>query len=298
MRIAVTGGSGNIGQRTCRELQRRGHDILCLDLKAPNAPASGTCEFRRVDLCDGAAALAACTAADCIVHLAAIPNPFGDPPERVMGVNTMCALNVFEAARKLGIRRVVYAGSESATGFGIHVPPLRPLYLPVDEPHPCWPHETYSLSKYFGELIGENYSRAYGIEVISLRYTWVWFAATLETARSLLAAKRGGGMPENPWFGAYISVGDVARAIAAAVAYEAAAKPLFEAFLLTARDTFYGRPTLEVLKAVYPAGLPPLRDPGYFAANPFASVFDIRKAERRLGWTPRDRIEEAERWEY
>lgn len=295
MRIAVTGGTGNIGQRVCRELQGRGHDILCLDLKAP---AAATSEFRGVDLCDGAAALTACQGVECIVHLAAIPNPFSDPAERVMGVNTMSTLNVFEAARKLGIRRVVYACSESATGFGIHVPALKPLYVPVDEAHPCWPHETYSLSKYFGELIGENYARAYGIEVISLRYTWVWFAATLDTARSLLAAKRSGAMPENPWFGAYISVGDVARAIAAGVAYGAAGKGLFEAFLLTARDTFYGRPTLEVLKAVYRGDPPPVRDPGYFAADPLASVFDIRKAERLLAWTPQDRIEDAENWDY
>jgi nucleoside-diphosphate-sugar epimerase len=249
-----------------------------------------------VDLCDGAAALAACQGAELVVHLAAIPNPFSDPAERVMGVNTMSTLNVFEAARKLGIRRVVYACSESATGFGIHVPALKPLYVPVDEHHPCWPHETYSLSKYFGELIGENYSRAYGIEVVSLRYTWVWFAATLDTGRNLLAAKRSGAMPENPWFGAYISVGDVARAVAAGVAYVAPGPPFFEAFLLTARDTFYGRPTLEVLRVLYGGNPPSARDPGYFAANPFASVFDIRKAARLLGWQPQDRLEEIEAW--
>jgi UDP-glucose 4-epimerase len=208
----------------------------------------------------------------------------------------MSTLNVFEAARKLAIRRVVYACSESATGFGIHVPALKPHYVPVDEHHPCWPHETYSLSKYFGEVMGENYSRAYGLEVISLRYTWVWFAATLETGRNLLAAKRSGARPENPWFGAYISVGDVARAVLAALEYRPAASPCFEAFLLTARDTLYGQPTLDVLSAVYGGSPPPTRDPAYFAANPFASVFDIRKAERLLGWTPQDHLEDVERW--
>ncbi len=295
MRIAVTGGSGNIGRRVCRELRQRGHEVLCLDLTPPAAAEPG---FRQVDLCDGAATLEACRSAAAIVHLAAIPNPFSDPAERVMGVNTMSALNVFEAARKLAVRRVVYACSESATGFGIHVPALKPHYVPVDEFHPCWPHETYSLSKYFGEVMGENYSRAYGLDVISLRYTWVWFAATQETGRNLLAAKRRGAPPENPWFGAYISVGDVARAVLAAVDYRAPVSPCFEAFLLTARDTFYGRPTLEVLAAVYGGSPPALRDPAYFAANPYASVFDIRKAERLLGWTPQDALEEVERWEF
>lgn len=295
MRIAVTGGNGNIGRRVCRELRQRGHEVLCLDVSAPPSAEAG---FRQVDLCDGAATLEACRTAEAIVHLAAIPNPYSDPPERVMGVNTMSALNLFEAARKLGIRRVVYACSESATGFGIHVPALKPHYVPVDEYHPCWPHETYSLSKYFGEVMGENYSRAYGLEVISLRYTWVWFAATLETGRNLLAAKRHGTMPASPWFGAYISVGDVARAVLAALEYRPAEAPCFEAFLLTARDTFYPRPTLEVLSTVYGGSAPAARDPAYFAANPYASVFDIRKAERLLGWTPKDHLEDVERWEF
>ncbi len=295
MRIAVTGGSGNVGQRVCKELQRCGHEVICLDLKAPAVPVG---EFRAVDLCDGKAAAAACEGAEMVVHLAAIPNPYSDPPERVMGVNTMTSLNVFEAARTLKIRRVIYACSESATGFGIHVPPLKPLYVPVDEHHPCWPHETYSLSKYFGELMGENYSRAYGIEVISLRYGWVLFASNLETARAMAAAKRAGSLPDNPWFGAYISVGDVARAVAASAAYATARSPFFEAFLLTARDTFYGRPTLDVLRTVYGGTPPPARDPGYFAANPFASVFDIRKAARLLGWQPQDSIENADQWEF
>jgi nucleoside-diphosphate-sugar epimerase len=294
MRIAVTGGSGNIGQRVCRELRQRGHDPVCLDLRPP-ATTEG--EFRAVDLCAGPAAMAACEGVEAVVHLAAIPNPFSDPPERVMGVNTMSTLNVFEAARKLGIRRVVYACSESATGFGIHVPALKPLYLPVDEQHPCWPHETYSLSKYFGELIGENYARAYGLEVLSLRYTWVWFAATRDTGRNLLAAKRAGARPENPWFGAYISVGDVARAVVAAVAQGPHGSPCFEAFLLTARDTFYSQPTIEVLKGLYGGNLPPVRDPGYFAANPHASVFDIRKAERLLSWRPQDHLEDVDSWD-
>lgn len=292
MRIAVTGGSGHIGRRTCRELIAAGHEPVSVD----RAPGGAEIATVRVDLCDSKAALEALRGVDAIVHLAAIPNPMSDPPERVMGVNTMIALNVFEAARQLGVSRVVYACSESATGFGIHIPALKPLYVPVDESHPCWPHETYSLSKYFGELIGENYVRAYGLEVVSLRYTWVWFEDMRKNAQPILEAKQAGEMPEGPWFGAYISVGDVARAIATAVEYRPPVSPFFDAFLLTARDTFYGRPTIEVLEAIYDGALPNVRDAGYFSANPFASVFDIRKAERLLDWTPRDRIEDIEDW--
>ncbi len=294
MKIAVTGGGGHIGRRTCRELIRAGHEPVVMDL----VPGEEGVPSVRVDLCDSGAALEAFRGMDAVVHLAAIPNPFSDPPERVMGINCMLSLNVFEAARVLGIRRVVYGCSESATGFGIHTRLLKPLYVPVDESHPCWPHETYSLSKYFGELIGENYSKVYGLEVVSLRYTGVWFEEMRKNARPLLDAKRAGELPESPWFGAYISVGDVARAIVAGLEYRPDTSSFFDAFLLTARDTLYGRPTLEVLEAIYGGACPEVRDPGYFQANPFASVFDIRKAERLLGWRPRDRIEEIDRWEF
>ncbi len=293
MRVAVTGGCGNIGRRTIRELNGAGIDTICLDIVSREDVGPSI----RADLCDGAATRRALQGADAVVHLAAIPHPYNDPPERVMGVNTMTSINVFEAVRELGIRRVVYACSESATGFGIHNVKLEPLYVPIDEEHPCWPHETYSLSKYFGERIGENYARAYALEVLSLRYTGVWFAEMEEHVEALLREKRAGRIPDDPWFGAYISVGDVARAILAALKYPAPESPFFEAFLLTAADTFYGVPTLEVLRRIY-GETPPVKDPEYFADNPYASVFDIRKARRILGWKPLDRLEDMEDWDF
>ena len=54
----------------------------------------------------------------------------------------MTSYNVFEAARLEGVRRVVYGCSDSSTGFGIHLVKLVPEYVPIDEEHPLWPHET------------------------------------------------------------------------------------------------------------------------------------------------------------
>jgi len=171
MKIAVTGGSGAIGTYVCDELTKGGHDVLCLDIVPPKVEMA----FRQVDLSrldDACDAIAGCNQ---VVHLAAIPNPFlGDPPERVIGVNTILSYNVFEAARLTGVQRVIYGCSESSTGFGIHKVKLVPAYIPIDEEHPLWPHETYSLSKHFGERIGANYAKAFGLEAISLRYMWVW----------------------------------------------------------------------------------------------------------------------------
>ena len=292
MKLAVTGGSGNIGRRVCRELTDAGHEVWRIDVVAPPSGA----QFRSADLTVLEETRKALEGMDQVVHLAAIPNPYADPAERVMSVNMAISYNVFEAARQLGIDRVVYGCSESATGFGIHEPPLRPEYVPVDETHPCWPHETYSLSKYLGEVIGEKYSRAFGLQVLSLRYTWVLFDTFLPQAREMAAAHARGEVPETPWFGAYISVGDVARAIRLAVEYQAPEGPLFEAFMLTAGQTMYNLPTLDVLKRIY-GDVPEVAAPEVYEADPYASVFDLRKARSLLGWTPQDDLTNVDEWD-
>ena len=284
MRIAVTGGSGHIGKYVCNALDQAGETVTSLDLHPPQADVA----FLEVDLCALAAAQQALAGFDQVVHLAAIPNPYDDPAERVMSVNMTSAFNVFEAARRQGVTRVIYGCSESSTGFGIHEVTLKPLYVPVDEAHPCWPHETYSLSKHLGERIGANYAHAFGMEVISLRYAWVWDKRCAEAARSIVARHHSGSLGEGaPWFGAYIAVHDVAAGCLAASRFSFPPTQTcpFEVFLLTARNTFYPLPTLDVLRRMYDA-LPKVKDPGYFDANPYASVFDIRTAERLLGWRP------------
>lgn len=285
MKVAVTGGSGAIGRYVCDELLRAGHEVRCLDREAPPLDV----EFCQVDLsglADTRAALAGC---DQIVHLAAIPNPYGgDRLEDLIGHNTTSSYTVFEAARLDGIERVVYGCSDSSTGFGIHHVKLVPEYLPIDEEHPLWPHEAYSLSKHFGERIGANYAKAFGIEVISLRYMWVWTKRDEEGARVAAARRREGVRPDTvDSFGAIIAVRDVARACAASVAYEFPPQRdvPFEAFFVAARDTMLALPTLDLVEA-YCGERPPVRDPAYFEDNPYASVYDLRQAARVLGWEP------------
>jgi UDP-glucose 4-epimerase len=219
------------------------------------------------------------------VHLAAIPNPANDPPDRVLSVNTINSYNVLEAVRLNHIRRVVYGCSDSSTGFGIHNVVLKPLYLPIDEEHPCWPHETYSLSKRFGEEMLDWYARAYGIEGIALRYMWVWTERDNEGVHQLVRRHLAGAWNTDPWFGAYIAPHDVAQGVRLACSYQfpQAAGIRFEPFYLSAAHTFYPAPTLEVLSRIYNP-LPDLRDAAYFTADPYASVFDTRKAQRFLGY--------------
>lgn len=284
MHIGVTGGSGVIGTVVCDELIRHGHAVTSLDIAPPRADVGHVA----VDLTRLEPACDCLGGFDQIVHLAAIPNPYADPAERVMSVNMAVNFCVFEAARRHGVSRVIYGCSESSTGFGIHETALVPDHVPIDEQHPCWPHETYSLSKHFGERIGANYARAFGLEVISLRYAWVWDGRGADAIAAIARNHRAGVVDQSPWFGAYIAVEDVARACAASVTFSLEkgrdAEP-FEAFMLTARDTFYAMPTLDLLERIL-GRRPVVRDPALFEENPCASVFDIRKAGRMLGWTP------------
>jgi len=148
--------------------------------------------------------------------------------------------------------------------------------------------------------MAETYAAAYGIEAISLRYNWVWVARWREKAAQLVAENRAGIFePSTAWLGGYISVRDVARACLAAASYRFPAEQViaYEAFFLTAANTSYALPTLDLLRAIY-GELPPQNDPDYFAADPYATVLDIRKAERLLGWTPHDRWQNFEAWAF
>lgn len=300
MRIGVTGGSGAIGRYVCDALLNAGHAVVALDQRPPSGAIGGGADYIEVDLGDLDASCAALADFDQVVHLAAIPDPYVDPPLKVITVNTAINYCVFEALRFNQIPRVIYGCSDSSTGFGIHNTSLKPLYVPIDEEHPLWPHESYSLSKHFGERMAETYAKAYGMEALSLRYNWVWVQRWREKAeRTVVAARNEELGSDDVWVGGYISVRDVARAVLAASNYRFPVEQdvRYEAFFFTAANTSYGLPTLEVLKAIY-GEVPPLKEPDYYERNPFASVYDLRKAERLLGWQPQDRWQEFEQLEF
>ncbi len=285
MRVLVTGGLGMIGRVVVQELLAAGINPVVVD-QLPPTEGDQRVKAVQCDLTDLNATLEAVRDVDVVFHLAAIPNPTG-PLEKVLGINVMSTYNVLEAARQNSIPRVVYSCSDSASGFGIHLVNLKPLYLPIDEEHPMWPHETYSLSKYFGEEMLANYARAFGIEGIALRYTWVWTERDRQSARRIAAARQAGVVDPNGWFGAFIGVEDVAQAflLSAKYRFPADQDPPFEAFYLSAADTFMAEPTLDALARRFDP-LPEIRDPEYFADNPHAVPFDTRKAQRLLGWKP------------
>jgi uronate dehydrogenase len=176
--VAITGAAGRIGTALRRGLDPGRFRLRLVDLRPVAAPAPGH-EVRTADLRDPDAALEALTGVDAVVHLAARPDEagFAEIHER----NVVPAYNVYEAARRAGVRRVVFASSIHVTGFA----PWGAATGPLDPPRP---DTFYGLSKLYGEALGRLYADRHGIEVVNLRlggfgdeplappYLWFWLS--------------------------------------------------------------------------------------------------------------------------
>ncbi|NLF02889.1 MAG: NAD-dependent epimerase/dehydratase family protein, partial [Anaerolineales bacterium] len=96
------------------------------------------------------------------------------PGQEVFRVNALGTYNVFEAASRLGIGRVVQASSINAFGCYYSTQHTAPNYLPIDEAHPTYTTDPYSFSKGVVEDIGDYYWRRDGISSVALRLPGVW----------------------------------------------------------------------------------------------------------------------------
>ena len=283
MRVIVTGGAGDIGRYVVRELSAA-HEVIVVDRNPDGREVEGATEVRIADLSLAAEAERSITGADSVVQLAAIPRPFVDPGELVMGVNVLTVYNVLEAMRHNGIRKGVYGGSESGTGFGIHNTFHVPLYLPIDADHPCWPHESYGLSKLFGEEMFREYARAYAMRAVSLRFVWVWLERNREAIEKLIKSREEA---RTETLGAYVLPADVARAVRLAVEYVPSEGDTsgFAAYFVHAPQIFDPVPTLDLAARIWGA-VPPQRRPEVYREDPYAPMFDVASAREDLGFDP------------
>ncbi len=165
MKIVVTGGSGKAGRCVIRDLLEHGHEVLNVD-RVPSAQSSSPdspAPFMAVDLMDYGQAVEALSGGDrlpgieAVVHLAAIPSPVHATPDIAFRTNAVTTHTVFAAAVRLGLKRVVWASSETTLGLPFDQPPD---YAPVDEEHELRPESSYALSKVLGEEMARQPSIA------------------------------------------------------------------------------------------------------------------------------------------
>ena len=105
---------------------------------------------------------------EAVVHLAAIPAPDKATPDVVFRTNITSTHTVFSAAWRLGLKRVVWASSETTLGLPFDTPPE---FAPVDEEHPLRPESSYALSKVLGEEMARQFNRWSGIPIVGLRFS-------------------------------------------------------------------------------------------------------------------------------
>lgn len=158
-RVLLTGASGGIGT-VVRHGLRGCYPILRLTDIAPLGEAGAGEELVNANLCNLPEMQAVMDGVDAVVHLGGTPEEA--PWEQIHANNIVGLYNTFEAARRQGVRRIVFASSNHVIGFY-----RRTQRVGVDEAYR--PDTRYGVSKVFGEAIGRLYADKYGLEVVCLR---------------------------------------------------------------------------------------------------------------------------------
>jgi len=265
--IVVTGASGKAGRAVVRDLLDHGHEVRAVDLVRSDA---FDCDQLVADVTDYGETVEALRGAGAVVHMAAIPAPGLRPDEATFRINTLSTYAVFSAAALHGLRRVVWASSE--TILGLPFERELPDYAPVDEEHRPLPQSSYALSKVAGEAMAEHFARWTGVPHVGLRFSNIMEPHDYERFPSWQDDPHA--RKWNLW--GYVDARDVAQSCRLALEVDVSGA---EAFIVTAADTVMERPSAELMAEVYPGV--PLRD-----VSGTATLFSIEKARRLLGYEP------------
>jgi nucleoside-diphosphate-sugar epimerase len=180
--------------------------------------------------------------------------------------------NVFLAAAKVGVARVVWTSSETTLGLPFS-PSAPPRYLPVDEAHYPWPTTAYALSKVLGETMAEQISAWSGIPIVGLRLSNVHVAGDYPKIPGYWRDPLARAF--NLW--AYVDVRDAAQACRVGLDADVSGAP---SYVIAARDTIMNRPSADLAAEVFPR----VRVRGELAE--YGSLLDSARAADELGYVP------------
>jgi UDP-glucose 4-epimerase len=269
--VAVTGGNGKLGRAIVADLSTAA-DVVSLDV-TPGLPGMRS---RYADVLSLESMRHALKGHDAVVHAAAMLQP-DDPDDRMFQVNVLGTWNVLQAACEAGIGRIVLLSSECASGI-INITGAQkcaPDYLPIDEDHPLRPAETYGLSKQLTEIAAQSYARRGAARIVVLRPTLVLAPGMEDYVRRICNI-------DDPDLWSYVELCDVVQATRLALGYDG---PPYDVFYLSARDTFSAEETLRFMERKF-GRLPTIRDAELYRRNPHAAIWDLSRAEHKLGLKP------------
>jgi nucleoside-diphosphate-sugar epimerase len=284
-RVCVTGASGQAGRAVVRDLLEHGYDVAPTDVAATRDDLEAG--MLRADLTDYGQALGALEGAAAVVHLANVPAPGVSTPAVTFNANVTMNFNVFHAAARLRLHRVVWASSETTLGlfFGIgsgempsiEADGLPPRYVPVDEDHYPLTTTTYALSKVASETIAEQIASWSAIPFVALRFSNIMAAGDYQEFPSVWADPH-----ERKWnLWGYVDARDVAAACRLALEAPPEAVVSSPSFIISAADTVMNRASSALLEEVFP-GVPLTREVGEFE-----TLLAIDRARQALGYEPR-----------
>jgi nucleoside-diphosphate-sugar epimerase len=272
MRIAITGGGGELGRTLIPYLIEQGHSVVSIDRSQPAAspPSAQRRDFIAADTRDFGQFVASIRGCDGLIHLAAHRSPINMLDHVVYADNTVSSYNALSAAATLGIKRVCLASSINAVGGAFSRAP-RYDYFPVDEQHPTYAEDAYSLSKWVLEQQADAFARRFeGMSIASLRFHWLVEHSEIAAEMS----QRFGAMASRHLW-AYTSLKSASLACLLALTADFSGH---EVFYIVAGRTVAPESSLDLAHQHYPE----TEIRGDLSGH--AAFFDSRKAERVLGW--------------
>lgn len=296
-RICVTGASGQAGRAVVRDLREHGYDVVATDVVVTREDVEDG--MLRADLTDYGQAVEALQGpeatlwplaagaqrggsqleevlrgTDAVVHLANIPAPEIATPAATFNANMAMNFNVFMAAARVGVSRVVWASSETTLGLPFEVPPR---YAPVDEDHYPVPTTTYALSKVASETVAGHIAQWSRIPFIALRFSNIMAPSDYQEFPAVWSDPA-----ERKWnLWGYVDERDVAAACRLALTAPREAVAGSPAFIIAAADTVMNRPSAGLLAEVFP-GVEIRAE-----VAEFGTLLAIDRARKVLGYEPR-----------
>ena len=275
VRAAVTGSSGKLGRAVVTHLLAHGWDVVALDRVPSPLPDVASSVVDLTDFGQAVEALGGIddrhSGVDALVHLAAVPAPGLVPNATTFANNMTASYNVYAAALRAGVRKIVWASSETVLGLPFDEPPP---YVPVDEEYAPRPNSTYSLVKTLEEELARQLCRWHPeLSMTGLRFSNVMYPEDYSQFPAYDADPRLRRW--NLW--SYIDARDGAQAVRRALHHDA---PGADVFIIANADTVMARPSVDLLAAEFPDV--PIRQP----LGQHETLLSIDKARRVLGYEP------------
>ncbi len=277
MKILLTGATGHLGLAAAKALSEAGHEVIGIDrIYRPGFPG----RLLLMDLREETAPYGPVEGCAAVVHLGNVPNVHAGPtPQSVYRDNAAINANVFQAARDIGVPRVLFASSiQVISGKRSQEEPSRLPYFPLDGRVPPNPGNLYAHSKVAAEALMRFYAEeAPETCWVAVRFPWLVTAEYLKYFRP-------GALTDRKYYGmdeafSYLTLDDGAALLRRAVERTISG---FHILLPAARGNSRGLPADEVARRWF-ANVPIRTQSGRLE-----TLVDTSEIERLFGWTPKD----------